>query len=157
MADNENVEKTEAKAGGSKKKLIFLVLGAVIVIGGAVGALFALGIIGGNKGEKEAPVEEVEKPGPKVEFETFKVNVESKYLIAQFSIEVADEEVVKKVEENKDKIIDKINILLSSKSEAQLKTLKGKEKLKQEILRRLNEVLGPNAVKNIYFKQFLIS
>jgi len=156
MADNENVEKTEGKAGGGKKKLIFLLLGAVIVIGGAVGALFAFGVIG-DKGEKEAPVEEIEKPGPKVEFEVFKVNIEDKYLIAQFSIEVADEKVAKNVEEHRDKIIDKINILLSSKSETQLKSLKGKEKLKQEILRRLNEILGPSAVKNIYFKQFLIS
>jgi flagellar FliL protein len=46
--------------------------------------------------------------------------------------------------------------LLSSKTYSELATLHGKERLKSEIMIRLNSILKTGSVKNVFFTEFVM-
>ena len=171
MADAEEVEKDEVEeAKSSSKKFIFIGVGAVVLIAGVVGALFALGIIGGKGGGEANPEdtqtakveiklpEKVERPS--VPLEEFIVNLadaeKARYLKAKVELEVANEEVKAACEGNLPAIRNSLVELLSSKTYSQINDIKGKTRLRQEIIVRLNEILGTNGITQVYFTDFIV-
>lgn len=52
----------------------------------------------------------------------------------------------------KDIIID----ILSSKSIEEIVTTKGKERIKDEILQRVNQILADGVIKNVFFTEFVV-
>ncbi|NLH50065.1 MAG: flagellar basal body-associated FliL family protein [Myxococcales bacterium] len=175
MAEQEELEKgeQEQKKGGGKKKLIFIAVGAVVLIGAVVGALFGFGVIGGkhhaatennpasaDPGEAAKPVDPTVVL-PSVELESFVVNLadtdQNRFLKVTMVVELTKEELKKEIESRKPKVKDAIITLLSGKTSAQVRDSKGKLKLRQEITLRLNEILGTNAVNEILFTEFIIS
>jgi flagellar FliL protein len=53
-------------------------------------------------------------------------------------------------------IEDIIGTVTGSKTAAAISTTEGKDNLKQELIKRLNEVTGEDHVTNVYFTQFLV-
>jgi flagellar FliL protein len=47
-------------------------------------------------------------------------------------------------------------VLLSSKSYAEIGTVEGKYQLRDEIVQRINQFIGSNGVKTVYFTEFVI-
>lgn len=175
MAEKEDLEQgeQEPKKGGGKKKLIFIAVGAVVLIGAVVGGLFAFGILGGSGHHAEPADPASADPGeaakpvdpavvlPSVELESFVVNLadtdQNRFLKVTLVVELTKEELTKDIESRKPKVKDAIITLLSGKTSAQVRDSKGKLKLRQEITLRLNEILGTNAVNEILFTEFIIS
>ena len=60
------------------------------------------------------------------------------------------------IDQYKPLINDSVLILLSSKTYNELGTVEGKIQLKQELIMRMNQVLGGPMVKKIYFTEFVV-
>lgn len=172
MAENEEVE-TKPKGSNLVLILVTVLLLVVLIVGGFV--IFLLMSGGDSEEEKDTTkVEQVEKKSSKKKnaenltdvgviypLDTFTVNLVSdsgsKYLKCKIeleqNIETLTPELDKKIPVIKDKIIE----TLSSKSVEEISTGKGKERLKEEIINKINEVLNDGYIKNIYFTDFVIS
>lgn len=180
----EEVEKSpqsNAEAQGSKKrsKLPLLVSALVLVAGGAAAAWY-LGVLPGGAGKAEhaeatAAVEEHgdegahggghggkgEKGlGPILPLETFIANLAdeggSRYLKATFQIEFLGAGVPGDVNGRLPQIRDLLLTLLSSKTFDDVRTAEGKQQLREEIIARVNQVLDRDAVKAVYFTEFIV-
>ncbi len=90
----------------------------------------------------------------------FKINLltqtSKKVLIVKVSIELDKPETQPEVETKLPIISDTIIEILSSKSVEEVATTKGKNRVKDEIVQRLNELLIDGSIKNIFFTHFLI-
>jgi flagellar FliL protein len=78
-----------------------------------------------------------------------------RYLKVRLDIELWDlteEEMTKK----NPKIRDSLIVLLSSKNYEEIGSLEGKARLREEILFRLNRILGEGKAKEVYFTDFVV-
>ncbi len=167
MADEE---KAGAPAEGEKKskKKLFIFAGiGVVVVAAIVAALFLTGILGGNKkegeGDEHAKAEEAklkEAPRPALELKEFVVNLADsdtpRYLKTVLVLELTSDPVKVACEKSMAPIRSTIVELLSSKTYAEVKDIKGKTRLRHEIIVRLNEILGMSGVTQVYFTDFII-
>jgi flagellar protein FliL len=60
------------------------------------------------------------------------------------------------LDEHKPLLNDAALMLLSSKTYSELATVEGKIVLKQELISRMNQILGRQAVQTIYFSEFVV-
>lgn len=111
----------------------------------------------GAHGEGEAVTTEV---GIMFPLDTFTVNLLSesgrRYLKCQLNLEMEGKELSPELEEKKPVFRDIIIRVLSSKSLEEISTVKGKEKLKEQIVTELNMRLKDGKVKNVYFTDFVV-
>ena len=170
-ADGE--DKKDEGAGKSKKKLIIIIAVVVIlVIVGGVGAFLALG-------KSKAPAEDGEEgdttdeaadegedgdgehgplPGAVLPLESFIVNLQVKgsFLKTTMQLEFATPALPHSVDRDVPKIRDAIIRILSSKAAADILSAEGKEKLRDEVRRSVNEALKSEDVTNVYITEFII-
>ncbi len=157
----EKKEGQEEKKGGGKKKLIiFLIIGLVLLGGIGGGAYFFL-FAKSPPPEEEAPPEPKEPAvGPFLQLDPFIVNLADptgqRYLRAKITLEFYNDEAYQQANERIPQINDAIIMVLSSKTVEEVLSPEGKMELRMELLRKLNELLGPHSVKNIYFTQFVV-
>ncbi|AEH44064.1 flagellar basal body-associated protein FliL [Thermodesulfatator indicus DSM 15286] len=160
MAEKEKDQQEEKKGG--KKLLLIIIVGVVLLLGGAGGAYFFL------FAKNSPPPEEVEKQqqqsepevGPFLQPDPFVVNLADptgqRYLRAKITIEFRDDKAYQMANERLPQINDAIIMVLSSKTVEEVLSPEGKLELRLELIRKLNEILGPNSVRNIYFTQFVV-
>ena len=165
MAEEKDKEIEEKKEGGNKLLLIVIVvlLLLLLVIGGAV-AYFLLS--SNSKQEstqqevKKHKVEELTKMGPIYPLDPFTVNLVSsnadRYLKCKINFELDSPELQQELDKKIPAIRDMIISILSSKSVEEIQTAKGKEKLKEEIKRKVNSILNTGEIRNVYFTEFVI-
>ncbi|MBI3803008.1 MAG: flagellar basal body-associated FliL family protein [Nitrospirae bacterium] len=176
MAEEEKKGEPEKKEptpkGGSKKKLI-LIGGAALVLILAGGGFFLM-----KKGSSETAAVTGEKPVPAkasaehggekmeekgtgiiLDLDPFVVNLadtpEIRYLKVTIKLELSKAEYTQVVNDRTPQIRDSMLILLSSKEYAAIRTVEGKMELRDEILQRLNTILGQKVVKTAYFTDFV--
>ena len=164
----ENKEQEQEQQGGGKKKLIILLVVLLLLLGGGGGAAYKFLVLDKQKESKEEnkaekiqeEIRNVENLGIMFEVGTFVVNLADKdadrYLKVTVILEVENEQVKQEVEKRLPQIKDSITTLLFTKTSRELKTAEGVEKLKEEILRRVNAILPLGGVKNVYFTDFVI-
>ncbi len=152
----------EEKKGGKKKLLFFVIIGVVLLAGiggGAYFFLFAKSSPPPEELEKEASPPEPEV-GPFLQLDPFIVNLADptghRYLRAKITLEFRNDEAFQKANERIPQINDAIIMVLSSKTVEEMLSPEGKLELRLELIRKLNDLLGPNSVKNIYFTQFVV-
>ena len=78
-----------------------------------------------------------------------------RYLKVRLDVEVRDateEEMQRKTP----KIRDSLIVLLSSKKYEEIGSLEGKARLREEILFRLNRILGEGKAQEVYFTDFVV-
>lgn len=182
MAEEEKEEQGE---GGEKKKsstILFAIIGALVlllIIIGVVAFLLLSGgdeeaadpAAGGGAAQQQAVAgAEAPKPvkmktdllnvGPVYEMDRFIVNLLSqsgrRYLKVTLNLEMDSEGLIAELETKKPAVQDTIISILSSKTIEEISTVKGKEKLKEEIVGRLNEFLVDGKVQNVFFTQFVV-
>jgi flagellar FliL protein len=166
--ENQELEENE-KSGGSNKLLlvvIIVLLLFLLIIGGVV-AYFLL------SGDEEAPtqpeaqkmekkkkVSDLTEIGPIYPLDPFVVNLVSsnaaRYLKCKIDLELDSPELQQEIDKKLPAIRDLIIRILSSKTVEEIQTSKGKEKLKEEIKRKINEILTTGEVRNVYFTEFVI-
>jgi flagellar protein FliL len=181
---DEHATQEEGKKKSSNMLLIIIiaVLVLILVIGGVVAALMmgnndaATSSAHGTKtqaapesyGGKEHSNEPPRPIGREVSTEvglmfpldTFTVNLLSesgrRYLKVEMNLEIEGKELSPELDTKKPVFRDIIIRILSSKSLEEISTIKGKEKLKEELVNELNMRLKDGKVKNIYFTDFVV-
>ena len=165
--EKENQEQEEKEEGGGNKLLlivIIILLLVLLIVGGLV-AYFLLS--GGDeeqvepqKVEKKKKVSKMTEIGPIYPLDRFIVNLlsnnSSRYLKCKIDLELDAPELQAEVDKKLPAIRDLIIRILSSKTVEEIQTSKGKEKLKEEIKRKINEILTTGEIRNVYFTEFVI-
>lgn len=175
----EAKEASEAKGG--KSKLLIILIAVVALLGAGGGVAYFTGALGGG-GEAEAAKEPVahgkEKGGEKgghgeagansegeaaasvVPLDSFVVNLADegaqRYLKVTMKVEFLDSVPPPQFSGRQAQIRDLILTLLSSKSVGDVRTVEGKAQLRDEIIARVNRVLEDDAVKAVYFAEFIV-
>jgi len=168
MAEEQESPKQEKKEGGNKLLLIVIVvlLLVLLIVGGLVGYFL---LNDGNE-EKQVEPQKIEKSkkvssniteiGVIYPLDVFIVNLLSsnsnRYLKCKIDLELNSPELQEEINKKLPLIRDLTIGVLSNKTVEEIQTLKGKEKLKKEIRRRINEILTEGEIKNVYFTKFVI-
>ncbi len=177
MADEEKKEEIkEKKSGLNLVLIIFIVLLLLILVGGGVAAYFLLSDNGNtqqsNIQQQPQPQTQARKPsnvarssdltkiGPIYPLDQFIVNLLSeggtKFLKTKMDIELSSPELTAELDKKKPLIRDIVIRTLSSKTFQEVSTNRGKEKLKDELVDKINAVLADGHVKNIFFTEFVV-
>ena len=160
---------TEAAVPAPKKgKPVLLIAVALVVVGGGAAAFFVLK----GQGGAEAPAahgaatsEDGSKPaaslqGPIAEFPAIIVNLNepegTRYLKATLAISLSDERVVAEVERLKPVLRDQFIRELSELNFRQTMGAKNKLAVKRRLLKRFNDLLGPDAGTEVFLTEFIV-
>ena len=171
---DENDEIVEKKPKGNMVLIIVVALLVPLLVGGGATAFFLLG------GEDEAaPVTQTTQSdmksdkkksskkstdglaiGPMYPMAQFVVNLLSesgnRFLKVAVDLELSDAKLQPEMDQKKSLVRDIIIRTFSSKTFEEISTLKGKDKLKEEVLNKINENLSDGYIKNIYFTDFVV-
>ncbi len=168
--ENQEEQKEEKSSGGSNKLLLVVIIVLLLLLL-IIGGLVAYFLLSGNdnpedqpqepkKIEKKHKVKEMTEIGPIYPLDQFIVNLvsngASRYLKCKIDLELDSPELQQEVDKKLPAIRDAIIQILSSKTVEEIQTAKGKEKLKEEIKRKLNEMLTTGEIRNVYFTEFVI-
>lgn len=184
MASEESAQNDEMDEGqGSKKgkKLILIIVGLLLLIGiGGAGAYFS-GMLGGKKeeatkeeggalhdtkdakGAKKDGAGATAKQGDPVFYELPEFinnlntgSTQSSFIKASVILEVASQEDLKRVQEMQPRIIDDVNTYMRELRASDLGGSSGLERLREELLRRINKAVSPSVVNNVLFKEVIV-
>jgi flagellar FliL protein len=105
-------------------------------------------------------VSDMAQIGPIYPLDQFIVNLVSnnadRYLKCKVSLELDSPDLQNEIDKKLPAVRDTIINILSSKTVEEIQTAKGKEKLKEEIKRKLNEMLTTGEIRHVYFTEFVI-
>lgn len=164
MAAEEIKEDEKPKKKGKLKYIILLVL----LLGMGGGGYFAYTKFFAKKGGESATqnaTKPEEKPQGKVEshmvtLPTFQVNLNDpsgkRFLKLTMDAELPSKKAVDTLNANMSRVKDRLILLLSSKTFTDLQSYESKMLLKDEIIERLNQILGGPKVIQIYFTDLVI-
>jgi flagellar FliL protein len=163
MAEEIREEQPQEQGQGQPKKgnslkLILIIVGLSVLLSG--GGIFAFVMLSGkhvNAGE--AGQKETEKVDTVLfPFEPFVVNLSApgRYLKVTVQFELEDASYHDMVTQKVPILRDAVITLLSSKSTEAVSGPEGKFQLKDEILYRVNQSVGKDIVKNVYFTEFVM-
>lgn len=136
----------DAKAKPKSKKMLFIILGSVLILGiaGGAGWYFTKGNNHDDKSEKKAA-----KSSEHVIFialEPFTVNLQretaDQFLQIGITLKIVQPELEEKIKKNLPEIRSRLLVLLSGKYPSELTASKGKKKLVNEIIAETESVLG---------------
>lgn len=183
MADDMIDEQGESKKKGGNALVIIIVVFLFVFLLVIVGAIAYL-MFSGNSEENPAPQEEQQAqqattPAPKktnsvaargsdyanigvmYPLAPFTLNLLSdggaRYVKCTIQLEQNVETLAPELDKKSAIIRDIIIRTLTSKTFEEVSTTKGKERLKDELTGKINEVLTDGFIKNIYFTDFVVS
>ena len=174
----EEVEEKKAKKGGNGALMIIII--AIFVLLLVIGGLVAFLMLSSDEPKdanmaaptqtqtQSAPAQNKAKRGgndysnmgPIYPLDQFVVNLlsenGSRFLKTKIDMEQSDEILTAELDKKKALLRDIIIRTLSSKTYEEVSTAKGKDRLKDEIVGKLNEVLNDGYIKNIFFTDFVV-
>jgi flagellar protein FliL len=183
MADQATTdEEQEIPQEKKKSKSMMIIIIVVVVLVIIIGVVMAILLMSGSKNDHSqqpnAAQKQLETPMAKkinAEFgttvslkeigllyplDTFTVNLMSnngqRYLKTQMSLELSNKNLAVELDAKKAVIRDRIIRLLSSKTFEEISTIKGKNKLSQQIMDVLNTMLSDGVVQGVFFTQFVV-
>jgi len=154
-------------ASGGKKKLVFIVLGALLLVGGSVGGtLFFLGGSGDSmEAEIEEEVEIVRGDPSYIDLKPpFTVNLapEDPVGFLQISLQVLtfDDDVAEELEKHKPLIRNNLVVLFGHQKSEDLRAAEGKKRLQMAALETVQSVINKygsgGEVDNVFFTTFVM-
>jgi flagellar FliL protein len=157
---NEETVQPEPEIKGKRGLAKWIIIGVVVlvVLGAAVGGgMYVLNnVLGAKKDVAKAP------PiiGSLWNLEPFIVNLMDnsgeRYLKVVMQFEVADPLIIQELDLVKPRVRDSILELLSSKTLADLADAPGKQRLREEIILRVNNSISRGRIAKVYFTEFVI-
>ncbi|PTN32013.1 flagellar basal body-associated protein FliL [Desulfonatronum sp. SC1] len=169
MAKKEATPVEEDGKKGGKVKWVILLLVLLLLAGGGGAAYWFLMGPGAASEEDALGLEgdQADRQKPKAEFvpeivtlEPFVVNLADplgrRFLRMTLDVEVLNRAVIADVQRNNSRIRDAVILLLAGKSFADLASMEGKITLKNQIVERLNQIVGGGRVTNVYFTEFVV-
>ncbi len=153
----------ESKVRGKKKFILISGIAFLVLIGGGIGGAGYLGYIsipGFTRHQKlPSDVAKQAEIGPVVKLSPLIVNLKEEagrnYLKTIIVMEVGKKEWVEEVQSKMVRLMDMAILTLSDKRLEDLRDPESKEKLKSELLVKINEHLDSKKIKQIYFDEFL--
>jgi len=161
MAEEIKKGKDAEKEQAPKKSKLKLIIIAVVLLFIGAGGIYGYSKYDKGKKEKAEPTKEA-KVSIVCPLNSFVVNLQDKtgvgkrYLKITMQLEVGKEEDKMLIGNHNAQIRDTILLLLSSQSLKEINTMEGKLELKQTLLSRMNQILGNNVVRGIYFTEFVV-
>lgn len=160
--DAKQAKEDVAEAPKSKKKLIIIIAAVALLAGGGGGAWFMMQ----NKSHDKKEEKHAEPPKAPVflPLETFTVNLQpdpdEKFLQLEATVQVATPEVAEMLKVQMPAIRNRLLMLLTSKTAADVSTSDGKNQLSEEMLAELKKpfVKGekPQEVSSVLFTSFVV-
>ncbi len=174
MAEEKNEEEVvEKKSGGSMVLIIVIILLVLLLVGGGLVTYFLLS--GNNQAAVDATTTQTKNMsvkkrvkrstdyltvGPMYPMSSFIVNLlsenGSRFLKTTIDLEMDKPELSAELDKKKPLIRDIVIRVLSSKTFEEVSTMKGKSRLKDEIVQKINNVLADGQIKNIFFTDFVV-
>ncbi|WP_024788985.1 flagellar basal body-associated protein FliL [Lebetimonas sp. JH292] len=168
--EKENQEIGEEKKEKSGSKLLLIIIIALLLILLIIGGLVAYFLLTNTSEQNTNPqtqektvkkkVSDMAQIGPIYPLDQFIVNLVSnnadRYLKCKVSLELDSPDLQNEIDKKLPAVRDTIINILSSKTVEEIQTAKGKEKLKEEIKRKLNEMLTTGEIRHVYFTEFVI-
>ncbi|MDL2207627.1 flagellar basal body-associated FliL family protein [Desulfovibrio sp. OttesenSCG-928-M16] len=160
MADDDITPKKK-----SKLKWIILLVLILLLAGGGAAAWFLflqdkLMPPPGDLTPEKATVTPVAPVGTTVPMAVFTTNLADplgkRFIRLNVEVEVADAKVAEELAAQNARVRDSILLLLSSKTYADIATTESKLMLKSEITERLNTILGPGKVYQVFITDMVI-
>jgi flagellar protein FliL len=155
-------EQPKAEAKPKKSKLmLFIVVGNVVAIGG-IAAYVVLGTGDSEAHAEEAAHEPPPSPefGPLVALEPLVVNLsdttQSRYVKVTVHLELGNEEQRLFAEQHIVPVRDRLIVYFSGLPSDHALAPAAKEAMKAELRGVINDVLGTEIVRNVYFTEFVI-
>ena len=170
MAEEEK-EETTKKSGGNMVLIIIIALLILLLVGGGLAAFLLLGSdepaptptaaqSSTTTSQSSARSTNMLSIGPVYPMDQFIVNLLSesggRYLKVTLDIELDNNKLAAEMDMKRSLVRDIIIRTLSAKTYEEISTLKGKDRLKDEIVSKLNEVLADGRVRNIFFTDFVV-
>lgn len=182
MAEKEKDETSTEEAGKKKSgNMLLIIIVGVLVLILIIGAVVAFLMMGneepaaaGKSTHQEASADpaaaesedsghgtsSATEVGIMYPLDAFTVNLLSesgrRYLKVELNLEIEGEELSPELDTKVPIFRDIIIRILSSKSLEEISTIKGKEKLKEQIVYELNTRLKDGKVQNVYFTDFVV-
>ena len=167
MAEEEK-EKGTKKRGCNLVLVVIIALLALLLIGGGLAAFFMLS--SDNSSVEVSATQNSNAPiarstnmlsiGPVYPMEQFIVNLlsesGSRYLKVTLDLELNSAKLANEIDIKRSLVRDIIIRTLSAKTYEEISTLKGKDRLKDEIVAKINEALADGHIKNIFFTDFVV-
>lgn len=167
MADQEKAESAAPEAsGGGKKKLIIFALAGLVLLGGAGGAGWYF--LSGDSAADQTAAADAEQ-GPKEAIyhalsPSFVVNFQDKskhrFLKLDLQVMARDDNAIDAVKQHEPMIRNNLLLLFGAQKADELRTREGKEKLRNEVLAELQNVVAqeePDAnVEQVFFTSFVM-
>jgi len=185
MAEEEKTEEESApkekKSSNMLMMIIIIVLFLIIIIGGVVAFLLMgddeepANTNAPQKQEKSSSKKSSSSSRSSAEYDNsrsldeigilypldnFTVNLKSdagrRYLKVTLSLELEGEELSLELDAKSAVLRDKIIRILTSKTLEEISSKKGKQKVSQQIMNTLNDMIRDGQIKGIYFTEFVI-
>jgi flagellar FliL protein len=170
--ENQEQEEKEKEKSGGGNKLLLIVIIVLLLLLLIIGGLVAYFLLSNNddtqqpdqqkqeKVVKKKKVKDMTEVGPIYPLDQFIVNLVSnnadRYLKCKISFELDAPELQQEIDKKLPAVRDIIINILSSKTVEEIQTAKGKEKLKEEIRKKVNEILTTGEIRHVYFTEFVI-
>ncbi|MGP1581030.1 MAG: flagellar basal body-associated protein FliL [Wolinella sp.] len=176
----EETQSTDQGAAG-KNKLVIIIIAAVIALLLIVATILVIVLnSGGDEHERNAgaptagQMSQSAPPaagtprsagaklsvGPMYAFDQFIVNLTTqsgrRYLKTTMNVELTQPALTAELDTKRAVVRDTVISILSSKSIEEISTSKGKDKLKSELVERLNEFLVDGKIADLFFTEFVI-
>jgi flagellar FliL protein len=176
MADEEVTTESEEKPKGSKKKLILFIVSALLLVAVSIGGtLLALKLLAPTplpEMELDADGNPIDKvvdatEGPAIYFPlrpalivNYNAKGRQRFLQTEISIMTRDKEIVEAVELHMPMIRNNLIILFSGQTYNELQTDEGRELLKQDALKELQNIMqqemGRPGIEKLLFTNFVM-
>jgi len=153
---DEQKQPEEPKKKKLNMKLLIIVSGALaVIVAGAVGGFYFF-----KKGESKTPPVQQPVVVATWPMEAFIVNIQDgngeRYLKLVIQLEVSDATVIPELEQLKPRLRDTILDLLTPKTYKELMDLAGKQRLREDIAGRINNILTKGKVTKVFFTDFVV-
>jgi flagellar protein FliL len=154
--EGQEAQKGKSRFELGKKRIVMAAIGLAALIGVGGGAFVFLG---GTHEEAVAPVEK--QPVVFVDLPDMMVNLTApserpKYLKLKIALEVADEKQAELVRPLLPRVVDSFQTHVREMRPEDLDGSAGMYRLKEELLRRINQAVFPAKVDAILFKELLL-
>lgn len=161
ITDEHPEGQKKAPKKGISKKLIIIIIAGVIVVLGAGSGFFAYTKLKGGKtetSETEHKGKSEKEKSVLIPIDPFVVNLteHGRYLKVTMQFEISDVSQQEMVTQKTPNLRDAIITLMSSKSAEAVSGPEGKIQLKDEILLRANQAVGKEIFKNLFFTEFVM-
>ncbi len=158
MAAEAEIEGGAAAKKGKGKLIIIAAAAVVVLLAG--GGLYLF--LSAGKGADAAALDAAAAPQTFIfNLPTMTVNLNNEadgegFMKLTVALEVADEEMMTKIQPSMAKVIDGFQVYLRELRKSDLEGSAGIYRLKEELLRRVNVAIYPERVESILFKEILV-